>query len=139
MGSLSYQETSFTKLSFREMPALTSKMEEDLQVTKSVETSGSWAPSEEIGGWPAQLTGECPSAPLELASCTSDKCQHHHTGGSRGSNHLILSPVKHALHRAGRGLGKAKSSQQRVLLKAKRPITTPTFGFPTNLHQIRPP
>merc|ERR1711953_1560625 len=39
--SLSYQETSFTKLSFRAMPAPTSKMDEDLQVTKSVDTTSS--------------------------------------------------------------------------------------------------
>merc|ERR1719168_107616 len=39
--SLSYQLTSFTKLSLNEMPALTSKMEEDLQLTKSVDTTSS--------------------------------------------------------------------------------------------------
>merc|ERR1719373_407100 len=39
--SLSYQDTSFTKLSFKEIPAPTSKMEEDLQLTKSVETTSS--------------------------------------------------------------------------------------------------
>merc|ERR1719510_2505362 len=39
--SLSYQVTSFTKLSFSAMPAFTSKMEEDLQLTKSVETTSS--------------------------------------------------------------------------------------------------
>merc|ERR1719168_273614 len=39
--SLSYQDTSFTKVSLREMPALTSKMEDDLQLTKSVDTTSS--------------------------------------------------------------------------------------------------
>merc|ERR1719492_361216 len=39
--SLSYQETSFTKVSLRAMPAPTSKMEEDLQLTKSVDTTSS--------------------------------------------------------------------------------------------------
>merc|ERR1719168_65530 len=39
--SLSYQDTSFTKVSLREMPAPTSKMEEDLQLTKSVDTTSS--------------------------------------------------------------------------------------------------
>merc|ERR1712084_125884 len=39
--SLSYHETSFTKLSFSEMPAPMSKIEEDLQLTKSVDTTSS--------------------------------------------------------------------------------------------------
>merc|ERR550514_2262829 len=39
--SLSYQVTSFTKLSFSEMPAPMSKIEEDLQLTKSVDTTSS--------------------------------------------------------------------------------------------------
>merc|ERR1719203_2531261 len=39
--SLSYHVTSFTKLSFKEMPAPTSKIEEDLQLTKSVDTTSS--------------------------------------------------------------------------------------------------
>merc|ERR1712232_383038 len=39
--SLSYHDTSFTKLSFRAMPAPTSKIEDDLQVTKSVDTTSS--------------------------------------------------------------------------------------------------
>merc|ERR1719510_2530218 len=39
--SLSYQETSFTKLSFNAIPALTSKIDDDLQVTKSVDTTSS--------------------------------------------------------------------------------------------------
>merc|ERR1711963_26529 len=39
--SLSYQLTSLTKLSFREMPAPTSKIEDDLHVTKSVDTTSS--------------------------------------------------------------------------------------------------
>merc|ERR1719510_145002 len=39
--SLSYQETSFTKLSFKAIPALTSKIDDDLQVTKSVDTTSS--------------------------------------------------------------------------------------------------
>merc|ERR550514_463716 len=39
--SLSYQDTSFTKVSDSEMPAPTSKMEEDLQLTKSVDTTSS--------------------------------------------------------------------------------------------------
>merc|ERR1719168_196507 len=39
--SLSYHVTSFTKVSFNEMPAPTSKMEEDLQLTKSVDTTSS--------------------------------------------------------------------------------------------------
>merc|ERR1740122_62578 len=39
--SLSYQVTSFTKVSLRAMPAPTSKIEEDLQLTKSVETTSS--------------------------------------------------------------------------------------------------
>merc|ERR1719471_955901 len=39
--SLSYQETSFTKVSLRAMPAPTSKMDEDLQLTKSVDTTSS--------------------------------------------------------------------------------------------------
>merc|ERR1719203_1014139 len=39
--SLSYQVTSFTKVSFSEMPAPTSKMEDALQLTKSVDTTSS--------------------------------------------------------------------------------------------------
>merc|ERR1719492_473052 len=39
--SLSYHDTSFTKVSERAMPAETSKMEEDLQLTKSVDTTSS--------------------------------------------------------------------------------------------------
>merc|ERR1719203_975139 len=39
--SLSYHETSFTKLSFSEMPAPMSKTEEDLQLMKSVDTTSS--------------------------------------------------------------------------------------------------
>merc|ERR1719203_826470 len=39
--SLSHQVTSFTKCSFNEMPAPTSKMEEALQLTKSVDTTSS--------------------------------------------------------------------------------------------------
>merc|ERR1719411_2255813 len=39
--SLSYQETSFTNVSLREMPAPTSKIDEDLQLTKSVDTTSS--------------------------------------------------------------------------------------------------
>merc|ERR1712186_191020 len=39
--SLSYQLTSFTKVSLSAMPAETSKMDEDLQLTKSVETTSS--------------------------------------------------------------------------------------------------
>merc|ERR1712151_1039995 len=39
--SLSYHDTSFTKVSLREMPAPTSKMDEDLQLTKSVDTTSS--------------------------------------------------------------------------------------------------
>merc|ERR1719510_2894038 len=39
--SLSYQVTSLTKLSFRAMPAPTSKIEDDLQLTKSVDTTSS--------------------------------------------------------------------------------------------------
>merc|ERR1719168_591983 len=39
--SLSYHVTSLTKVSFNEMPAPTSKMEEDLQLTKSVDTTSS--------------------------------------------------------------------------------------------------
>merc|ERR1719382_458927 len=39
--SLSYQVTSFAKWSFSEMPAPTSKIEEDLQLTKSVDTTSS--------------------------------------------------------------------------------------------------
>merc|ERR1740115_69346 len=39
--SLSYHDTSFTKLSLRAMPAPTSKMDEDLQLTKSVDTTSS--------------------------------------------------------------------------------------------------
>mmetsp|Transcript_10537 Transcript_10537/g.33311 ORF Transcript_10537/g.33311 Transcript_10537/m.33311 type:complete len:201 (-) Transcript_10537:88-690(-) len=39
--SLSYHDTSFTKVSLSEMPAPTSKMEDDLQLTKSVDTTSS--------------------------------------------------------------------------------------------------
>merc|ERR1712190_396128 len=39
--SLSYQLTSFTKVSVSAMPALTLKMDEDLQLTKSVDTTSS--------------------------------------------------------------------------------------------------
>merc|ERR1719510_2695466 len=39
--SLSYHDTSLTKLSFRAIPAPTSKIDEDLQVTKSVDTTSS--------------------------------------------------------------------------------------------------
>merc|ERR1740115_125596 len=39
--SLSYHDTSFTKLSLRAMPAPTSKIDEDLQLTKSVDTTSS--------------------------------------------------------------------------------------------------
>merc|ERR1719382_234958 len=39
--SLSYQVTSFAKWSFSEMPAPTSKIKEDLQLTKSVDTTSS--------------------------------------------------------------------------------------------------
>merc|ERR550525_1566033 len=39
--SLSYQETSLTKVSVSAMPAPTSKMEDDLQLTKSVGTTSS--------------------------------------------------------------------------------------------------
>merc|ERR1719266_2089468 len=41
LHSLSYHETSFTKLSFSEMPAPMSKIEEALQLTKSVDTTSS--------------------------------------------------------------------------------------------------
>merc|ERR1719510_349125 len=39
--SLSYQVTNLTKLSFKAMPAPTSNIEEDLQLTKSVDTTSS--------------------------------------------------------------------------------------------------
>merc|ERR1712113_362720 len=39
--SLSYHVTSLTKLSFKAMPAPTSKIEDDLQETKSVDTTSS--------------------------------------------------------------------------------------------------